>query len=120
MGNNGSNTSKSSQAKQPKQNSPKKQPQVPRQPDQPQILNKDLFQRINYTYQAAIFLQDVGGGAGPSASISVGDGDVHLVTDRKGKRRAVERAGDQGAFKKLARMGMRETKTMVVHNQLKL
>lgn len=43
-----------------------------------------------------------------------------MVMDRKGKRRPVERKGDQGAFKKLTRMSMRETKTMVVHNQLKL
>ncbi|OXG71348.1 ribonuclease P protein subunit RPR2 [Cryptococcus neoformans Gb118] len=120
MVNNGSSASTATQAKQPKQNSPKKQPQVPRQPAQPQILNKDLFQRINYTYQAAIYLQNLGIDAGPSTSTSDGDGDIQLVTDRKGKRRAVERAGDQGAFKKLARMGMRETKTMVVHNQLKL
>lgn len=120
MVNNGSSASTATQAKQPKQNSPKKQPQVPRQPVQPQILNKDLFQRINYTYQAAIYLQNLGIDAGPSTSTSDGDGDVQLVMDRKGKRRAMERAGDQGAFKKLARMGMRETKTMVVHNQLKL
>lgn len=120
MDKNRSSTSKSNQAKQPKQNNLKNQPQALKQPAQPQILNKDLFQRINYTYQAAIFLQNIGVDAGPSSPISKRDGDVHVVMDRKGKRRAVERKGHQEAFKKLARMSMRETRTMVVHNQLKL
>ncbi|KGB78611.1 ribonuclease P protein subunit RPR2 [Cryptococcus deuterogattii 99/473] len=120
MDNNRSSTSKSNQANQSKQNNPKNQPQALKQPAQPQILNKDLFQRINYTYQAAIFLQNIGVDAGPSSSISKRDEDVHVVMDRKGKRRVVELKGGQEAFKKLARMSMRETKTMVVHNQLKL
>ncbi|WWC60425.1 uncharacterized protein I303_102997 [Kwoniella dejecticola CBS 10117] len=73
----------------------------------PVIPHKDLFQRINYSYQAAIFLQSLGSASVTSTSAgalsslsstsskSVKRHDVGLKIDRKGKRKATEYEHDQ-------------------------
>ncbi|WWC96872.1 hypothetical protein V866_003747 [Kwoniella sp. B9012] len=111
----------------------------------PVIPQKDLFQRINFTYQASIFLQSLGSGISASTSThsNSGQGDVELKVDRKGKRKAIENEipcsansydleerllndgqdAEKGTTKKLrqlARMNVREMNSMSVHNQLKL
>ncbi|WVQ77367.1 hypothetical protein IAR50_007052 [Cryptococcus sp. DSM 104548] len=87
----------------------------------PSVPAKDLFHRLNYSLQASIFLQSLGESSGSSQQDA--GREVRVVQDRKGKRRAVENssgAGSEEGFRKLARLGMRESHTMVVHNQLKL
>ncbi|WVR03727.1 hypothetical protein IAU60_000722 [Kwoniella sp. DSM 27419] len=107
----------------------------------PVVPHKDLFHRVNFSYQAAIFLQSLGqdtrqasvaSEAGPSRTTTTLK-EVGVKGDRKGKRKAVEvNAVDhpeqpvalglqnRKAFRRLARLGMRETKSMGVHTQLKL
>nr|XP_031857688.1 uncharacterized protein CI109_006914 [Kwoniella shandongensis]KAA5524760.1 hypothetical protein CI109_006914 [Kwoniella shandongensis] len=104
----------------------------PKSQQQPVIPNKDLFHRVNFSYQAAIFLQNLGEGSGSGSNTTFnGDEEVRVNRDRKGKRKAVEVEGDDRstgpkeegrakAFRKLARIGMKEMKGMSVHNQLKL
>ncbi|WVQ64996.1 uncharacterized protein L199_003166 [Kwoniella botswanensis] len=117
-----------------------------KQDSYPVIPQKDLFQRINFTYQASIFLQSLGSGSSASTStqgLNSGRGDVELKVDRKGKRKAIEHEipssansydleerllndgqdVEKGATKKLrqlARINVREMNSMSVHNQLKL
>ncbi|WVW80257.1 hypothetical protein I302_102235 [Kwoniella bestiolae CBS 10118] len=116
----------------------------------PIIPQKDLFQRINYTYQASIFLQSLGSSSS-STTTSVhigGEGagqKVGVRVDRKGKRKAIEspidipnrsnladqeeerwtngevlEEGTRRKFRQLARINVREMNHMTVHNQLKL
>ncbi|TYJ55552.1 hypothetical protein B9479_003702 [Cryptococcus floricola] len=85
----------------------------------PSVPAKDLFHRLNYSLQASVFLQSLGETSGSCQQD--GGREVNVVKDRKGKRRAVENpSSSEEGFRKLARMGMRESNTMVVHNQLKL
>ncbi|WRT65790.1 uncharacterized protein IL334_002739 [Kwoniella shivajii] len=73
----------------------------PKPDNLPIIPQKDLFQRINFSYQAAIFLQNLGSnnvasnsssGLASSTIINVSppDGEVGMKVDRKGKRKAIE------------------------------
>nr|ODN90342.1 hypothetical protein L204_05946 [Cryptococcus depauperatus CBS 7855] len=91
----------------------------------PTIPNKDLFHRINFSYQAAVFLQNLGSSYKP-LSQTVGQ-EVSTIVNKKGKKRAFEYESgpkqdeDQGArFRKLARLAMRQCRVMVAHNQIKL
>ncbi|OCF36289.1 hypothetical protein I316_02163 [Kwoniella heveanensis BCC8398] len=99
----------------------------------PVIPQKELYQRLNYSYQAAIFLQSLGSTSASSSSTrsdtltAVRQADVGIKVDRKGKKKAVELVdvrenGDDAGkrFRKLARLGMRESRVMSVHNQLKI
>ncbi|OCF75104.1 hypothetical protein I204_03953 [Kwoniella mangroviensis CBS 8886] len=113
----------------------------------PVIPQKDLFQRINFTYQASIFLQSLGSGSSAATStrgFTSGEDGLELKIDRKGKRKAIENKTtssphlhdleermtneegqdvEKGTTKKLrqlARMNIREMNGMSVHNQLKL
>ncbi|WVF66025.1 hypothetical protein IAT40_000763 [Kwoniella sp. CBS 6097] len=105
----------------------------------PIIPQKELYQRLNYSYQAAIFLQSLGSSSSsnskPTSTATCGLGssttgrqpDVGIKIDRKGKQKAVEFTNENKdadhagkRFRKLARLGMRESKVMSVHNQLKL
>ncbi|OCF44104.1 hypothetical protein I317_02058 [Kwoniella heveanensis CBS 569] len=102
----------------------------------PVIPQKELYQRLNYSYQAAIFLQSLGSTSACSSSTrsdtltAVRQADVGIKVDRKGKKKAVElvelvdvreSGNDAGnKFRKLARLGMRESRVMSVHNQLKI
>ncbi|WWC68520.1 uncharacterized protein I206_102449 [Kwoniella pini CBS 10737] len=125
--------------RQPKnQNQPQGNPKI--KDTMPPIPHKDLFQRINYSYQASIFLQSLGANSNTTSSKSISnDGiqthDVGMKIDRKGKRRAIEydhnleeaftNNGDdpeilKRKFRQLSRMNIREMNIMTAHNQLKL
>ena len=85
----------------------------------PTLQNKDLYQRINFSYQASIFLQQLAV-AGPSTESQDVEISISRLTDRKGKRRVVEAADETGALGRLARRGLAGTKKLAVHNLLKL
>ena len=77
----------------------------------PHCPNKDLFHRINFTYQASIFLQ----------ALDPSPAKVELVTDQKGKRKAVEEESrDEPDSGKLARAGIKSERKMATHTLLKL
>ncbi|ODO04961.1 hypothetical protein I350_05572 [Cryptococcus amylolentus CBS 6273] len=104
---------------QQKQQQPKKEKGSINTGQPPSVPAKDLFHRLNYSLQASVFLQSLGESSGSCQQY--GGREVNVVKDRKGKRRAVENpSSSEDGFRKLARMGMRESNTMVVHNQLKL
>ena len=105
----------------------------PKEP--PQTQHKDLYQRYNFTLQASSFLHQLGLPTrnvnttvveGAVASTSTISPSVSTVTDRKGKRKAVDVPADGGSdgqsriFAQLARTGMKGARTMVEHNQMKL
>ncbi|KAK8861678.1 hypothetical protein IAR55_002501 [Kwoniella newhampshirensis] len=121
------------------QNQAGKQPQIQQKSQQlPVIPNKDFLHRINYSYQAAIFLQNLGEVSGSGSKTKTEpqttrnkSTEVRVKIDRKGKNKAVEvdvdggsvNAGDEErarAFRRLARTGMKDMRGMSVHNQLKL
>lgn len=77
----------------------------------PACPHKDLFHRINFSYQASIFLQQ----------LEVETLPVQTRVDRKGKRKIVDVDDGQVAYLSgLARGEMKCTKKMAVHNLLKL
>ncbi|ORY29760.1 RNAse P Rpr2/Rpp21/SNM1 subunit domain-domain-containing protein [Naematelia encephala] len=83
----------------------------------PPVINRDLLHRLNYTYQASIFLQQLGA-ASSSSSTSP-------VLDRKGKGKSKEIDAEEDEesnvdFASLARQGMQGARKMGVHNQMKL
>lgn len=107
----------------------------------PVMPSRDLFHRVNFSYQAAIFLQSLNnsGSIGESSShaqrpqSSSADQPRKGRTKGKGKARMIEGIdGDEAEeqamngrsrsvdYGRLARTGMRECKKMGVHTQLKL
>ncbi|WVQ78880.1 hypothetical protein IAT38_000971 [Cryptococcus sp. DSM 104549] len=109
-----------------KPNQPKKNPPPPPIP-QPHMPNRDLFHRVNFSYQAAIFLQNLGESSGSTSTSDIPSHEEEkaLNPNRKGKRRAMEYQGEKvgdvrEGLRKLARAEMKGCRTMVAHNQLKL
>ncbi len=73
---------------------------------------KDLYHRINFSYQASIFFSQL------DLKVPVG-----TETGRKGKRRAIDEENGENAEPRLSGLawgGMGSTKKMAAHNQLKL
>jgi hypothetical protein len=78
----------------------------------PQIPNKDLFHRLNFTYQTSAFFSTLS----PDESRPI----LHTKIDRKGKRKAIDAETNTLDLSRLSRNGMSSGKGMSVHNQLKL
>lgn len=79
----------------------------------PPCPQKDLFQRINFSYQASVFLQHH----------DLAPQSVPTRIDRKGKRKAIDEVREPFEtpnLSGLARSCIKSTKRMAVHNQLKL
>lgn len=74
---------------------------------------KELFHRVNYTYQASVYLQSLGLGSSrrstPTSHVMSADNHLDKVED-----------GEEPDWNALARQNMKSTKKMVVHTLLKL
>jgi hypothetical protein len=97
----------------------------------PPIPNKDLYQRVNYTIQASLYLQGLASSSSGSGSLSSSlPTRANSQHDRKGKRRAMNKDKqkdsvvvsiiESGGVGSLARKNMKGTRDLVEHNQLKL
>lgn len=92
----------------------------------PPLPQKDLFHRVNFAYQASIFLQNLNVEAGPSTSCSPLPTSDHAVKDiaQQSLGKSITKAAGQkrrgdADFGKLAKGEMTLTRRMATHNQLK-
>ncbi|WWC88067.1 uncharacterized protein L201_002970 [Kwoniella dendrophila CBS 6074] len=81
----------------PGQNQSRSKDKEKQQDNFPVVPQKDIYQRINFSYQASIFLQSLGTEASSSSSssnpksiLNTKISDVTTKIDRKGKRKAIE------------------------------